>query len=216
MKKNKTEKTWNKAVTLNDRGRRNPTIVSVGCPIFITGSRSGARHTHRGADGSLYQQASSRRGWGSELLIYAHLLSGPGSKPLPCAWAGAQLLGVGTQTPSPARAQAEATVRIRSSLQKPSDPTWVKRRALEEVEQRERQAGSAHKDQLTTEGSMVASSGRREWKTVPLGMTGCRKNKLESLEMRYRITEQKPKRWAEAEYSSRVNLWKKGETEGSF
>ena len=112
----KTEKTRNKAITVNDRARRNPTIVSVGWRIFIKGTRSGARHTHRAGDGSLYQQESSRRGWGSELLIYAHLWSGPDSKPLPCVWAGAQLLGVGTQTPSPARAQAEATVRIRSSL----------------------------------------------------------------------------------------------------
>lgn len=86
----------------------------------------------------------------------------------------------------------------------------------EEVEQRERQAGSAHKDRLTTEGSVVASSGRRERKTAPLGMSGCNKNKLESLEMRNRIIEQKPKRWAESEYSSSVNLWKKDETEGIF
>lgn len=49
----------------------------------------------------------------------------------------------------------------------------------EEIEQHERQAGSAHKDQLTTEGSMVASSGRRERETAPLGMSGCNKNKLE-------------------------------------
>ena len=171
---------------------------------------------HRAGDGSLYQQESSGRGWGSELLIYAHLLSGPGSKPLPCVWAGAQLLGVGTQTPSLARAQAEATVRIRSSLQKPSGPTWVRKRPLEEVEQHERQAGSAHKDPLTMEGSMAASSGRRERKTALLGMSGCRKNKLESLEMRDRVIEQKPKRWAESEYSLRVNLWKKDQTEGIF
>ena len=50
------EKPRNKAVSLNDRGRRNPAIVSVGGPIFIKGTRSGAWHTHRAGDGSLYQQ----------------------------------------------------------------------------------------------------------------------------------------------------------------
>lgn len=57
----KPEKPRNKAVTLNDRGRRKPAIVSVGWPIFIKGTRSGTWHIHRAGAGSLYQQETWER-----------------------------------------------------------------------------------------------------------------------------------------------------------